>query len=116
MTKYNCPISNSPSMTDLQEHIEEIYRNSQFSFKINLSFGIILRHSGSGNFRYYTPYSNDHILKDPFLISSLNDVDRYMEKLSEMDIVNYMKLQRPDSSWKPFMLCNIVYFVSIRSQ
>lgn len=43
-SRYNFPTTNEITLSQLKEHIEEIYEDNSFSFKINLSFGIILRH------------------------------------------------------------------------
>ena len=109
VSRFNFPITNDISMDDFGEQIEEIYNGNSNAFKINLSFGVILRHVETGQCRYFAPYSNDNVFELPLLISCRSDIDKFMHRLSEIDILNYMLRQRPNTSWKPIMVCNVVY-------
>ena len=109
VSRFNFPITNDISMDDFGEQIEEIYNGNSNAFKINLSFGVILRHVETGQCRYFAPYSNDNVFELPLLISCRSDIDKFTHRLSEIDILNYMLRQRPNTSWKPIMVCNVVY-------
>ena len=109
VSRYNFPTTNEITLSQLKEHIEEIYEDNSFSFKINLSFGIILRHIRTGQCRCFAPYSNENIFDIPMLISNRHDMNEYMNRLSELDILNYIMRQRPESVWKPVFICNVVY-------
>ena len=92
---------------EFKDAIEEIYEQQENSFKINLMLGVILRHIVTGEFRYFTPYSNDYLLPQTQLIASRIDVDSFLKKLKDIDPANYVRNKRPNSSWKPFMITNI---------
>ena len=106
-TVYNFPLSEDFTLEDLMRHIESIYEESNFSFKINLSFGIILRHVSTGEFRYFVPYYNQNIFNLPILINNRDDLRNLREKLSEMDVKSYMLRQRENTSWKPWCITNV---------
>ena len=89
------------------EHIERIYNDTNFAFKINLSFGLILRHIRTLEYRYFIPYYNQNIFNVPILISRREDLSSLRERLSEMDIRTYMLRQRDNTAWKPWCITNV---------
>ncbi|KAL4233639.1 hypothetical protein ACF0H5_008321 [Mactra antiquata] len=107
-TTFNFPLNENFSSDDLMRHVEYIYNSVQFSFKINMSFGLILQHNRSGQFRYFIPYYNQNIFNIPVLISNRQDIMLLREKLSEIDITTYMLRQRENTEWKPLCITNVV--------
>ena len=98
-------------MDDFNEQVEDIYNSNSNAFKINLFFGIMLRHVETGKYRYFAPYSNKNVFELPLLISCSSDIDKFMQRLSDIDILNYMLRQRADTSWKPVMVCSGIYTI-----
>ena len=49
-TIYNFKIDSTYTYKNLQENLQEIYRNQQNVFKINLAFGFILYQTATGEF------------------------------------------------------------------
>ncbi len=78
---YNFPITNEFTLEQLSEQLELIYADSQQSFKINLSFGVILRNIETGAYRLFVPYHNESALPAPVLISNRSDLEKLKEKL-----------------------------------
>lgn len=106
---FNFPIANNVSLDQLMEQVESIYQESQFAFKINLSFGIILQHIETEAYRYFVPYHNENIFSRPILINNRNDILRLRDRLARLDITNYILKQRPDTKWKPVVVTNVRY-------
>ena len=108
---YNFPVDDSISVEEMMEHIEQIYSESDFCFKINISLGIILQEITQGTYRYFVPYHNETLLSVPMYIRNRRGLDRLRLRLSQLDIGEYARRQRPNTKWKPVMLTNIVYHV-----
>lgn len=110
-TSYNFPVDDSISVDDMISHIEEIYQESDVCFKINVSLGIILQEINQGTYRYFVPYHNETLLTVPMYIRNRRGLDRLRIRLSQLDIAEYAKRQRPNTKWKPVMLTNVVNHV-----
>ena len=59
VSRYNFPVTNDISMDDFNEQVEDIYNGNSNAFKLNLCFGIMLRHVETGKYRCFVPYSNE---------------------------------------------------------
>jgi hypothetical protein len=44
---------------------QDIYERQQYAFRLNLEFGLILRHNEIGEYRYFKPFSNDTLFQRP---------------------------------------------------
>ena len=104
---YNFPLNEYFSLNNFIEHIERIYNDTNFAFKINLSLGLILRHIRTLEYRYFIPYYNQNIFNVPILISRREDLSSLRERLSEVDIRTYMLRQRKNTAWKPWCITNV---------
>ena len=58
------------------EQLNRIFADQPTVFKINFSFGFILRNTETGALQYHHPCANNHlVLEQPFLISSPDDLE-----------------------------------------
>ena len=74
------------------EMVRYLYRQQTTAFKINLSFGFILRNIETGVLRYYHPSQNNGIFfETPHLIRTEEDLERFLEELSRHDILEYIR-------------------------
>ena len=112
---YNFSLNEDFSLDDLMRHIETIYNNTNYAFKLNLSFGIILRHIHTLAFRYFIPYYNQNIFNVPILISNREDLRLLRERLDEMDIRAYMLRQMENTAWKLWCVTNVNVEIYITS-
>ena len=111
---YNWPLVNNDqfSLDGLCAHAESIYQDQSSTFKLNLSFGIILENIETGEFRYFRAYSNDPIFNSPLHISRKEDLIKLREKLSELDITQYIMKARPNTHWRPALVTNVRYYIT----
>jgi hypothetical protein len=107
---YNFPTDNTITINKMMEHISYIYREENRAFKMNISFGIILRNIETGKYRYYKPYTNDSVLAEPILVSKTPDLNHIRQNLEEMDILSFLLRQRPSTKFEVSLLSNIQYF------
>ncbi len=111
-TDYNYPSDDmSGGWQEIADHVREIYRDQEQSFKLNFSIGVVLRNTETGELRYFTPYVNNQILKTPFLVTSPGSVKKLIDHLKEKDLRETIKNLRPNSAWVPTFLANLHFFV-----
>ena len=98
---------------EIRQHIMTIYERLRETFKLNMSFGIMLRGVADRNlYQYFHPMESDRLIDTPFTISNVADIDRLMEKLNDMDLLANMVKQRKNTKWLFFKLTNVVFYVN----
>jgi hypothetical protein len=86
------------------EMVHYIFRQQTTAFKINVSFGFILRNVETEELRYYHSSQNNARLFDvPHLIRTEEDTDEVLADLSQ---------QRPDTKWVVHLLINVTFYVN----
>ena len=108
---YNFRLSTiSPS--SLREQLSRIFAHQATVFKVNFSFGFVLRNTETGALQYHGPSANnDLVLEQPFLISSREDLERAIQEISDIDFLEWVRQQRPNSKWVVDLVTNITWFV-----
>ena len=51
-SSYNVPLTSDFTVPQLMEHAERIYDRQGHAFRLNMEFGLILRHTETGEYRY----------------------------------------------------------------
>ncbi len=128
---YNFPTNDlQGGIAELTEHLEHIFLEQRRTFKVNISFGLILRRISDepstseadisdeveedeqrGRYRYFIPYRNSNVFPHPFLISDRHDIFKLINKLKQLDIEQYMRQHRPNTNWKLFFIPNMNFIV-----
>ena len=98
---YNFPAGNDVDENQISEAADAIYQQQDHAFKMNLSFGVILRNRETGEYRYFRPFYNDSVLDRPLYISKRRDLRTLTLKLRRMDLFTLLLQQRPDTKWIP---------------
>jgi hypothetical protein len=57
----------------------------QLRFKLNLSFGFVLKDKRTEEYRYYVPYKNNRILNKPILIKNDKDLKKFKKAIRKLD-------------------------------
>ena len=93
------------------EMVRRIFRQQTTAFKINLSFGFILRNVETEELRYYhSSQNNSRFVYAPHLIRSEEDRDKLLADLSRHDMLEFIRQQRPDTKWVVQLLTNVTFF------
>ena len=75
------------NMNQLRGQLMEMFQSQNSRFKINVSFGFILRNIENGELRYYHSSHNlGRMLEAPYLISNAEDFEAFLEAVIEEDI------------------------------
>ena len=92
--------------------MSRIFADQPTVFKINFAFGFILRKTETGALQYHHPSANNNlVLEQPFLISSPDDLERLYQQIAEIDYLEWVRQQRPNSKWVVDLVTNVTWFV-----
>ena len=112
-TRYNRRLT-SLDTRDLHEQLRVLFDQQTTSFKLNCSFGFVLRENESGRLRYYHSSNNccGRYLEEPSLITNRDDFDRFLARIQESDILQWAVAQRPNSDWVCEHVTNATFFLN----
>ena len=91
-----------------------IFAEQTMAFKLNISYGFILRNRTSGRHRYYHSSCNccGRYLNEPSLITNADTFENFLERIKEPDILKWALSQRPNSEWVVELVTNATIFVN----
>jgi hypothetical protein len=93
--------------------IADIFEPATEGFKINLSYGFVLRETGTDNLRYFYPCQGEsRILETPFLVQNREDFEAFLARIRQADVLTWAKMRRPNSSWVVHAVTNCIFYVN----
>ena len=112
-TRYNRRLT-SLDTRDLHDQLFLLFDQQTTAFKLNCSFGFVLREKESGRLRYYHSSNNccGRYLEEPSLITNRDDFDRFLARIQESDILQWAVAQRPNSDWVCEHVTNATFFLN----
>ena len=112
-TRYNHRLT-SLDTRELHDPLGQLFDQQTVSFKINCSFGFILKEKTTGRLRYYHSSCNccGRLLEEPSLITNRADFDSFLERIREPDILQWAIAQRPNSDWVCEHVTNATFFLN----
>ena len=110
-SRYNYRLS---SLDTRSLELRHIFEEQSTAFKINLSYGFILRNKQTGRYRFYHSSCNccGRYLDEPSLITNAETFEKFLEQIKEPDLLNWAVSQRPNSDWICEMVTNVTFFVN----
>ena len=84
--------------TDLHPPLYRMFQEQTNAFKINLSYGFVLKNKNTGQYKYYHSSANccGRYFDEPRLITNRGDFDEFLERIKQNDILQWALSQRPD--------------------
>ena len=112
-TRYNHRLT-SLDTRDLHDQQFLLFDQQTTAFKINCSYGFLLKNKTTNRFRYYHSSNNccGRLLEEPSLITNRDDFDRFLARIQESDIMQWAVAQRPNSDWICEMVTNATFFLN----
>ena len=108
---YNFPAGNDVNEDQITEAADAIYDQQHHAFKLNLSFGVILRNRETGEYRYFRPFYNDSVLERPLYVSRRRDLRTLTLRLRRMDLFTQLLRNREDTKWIPVLVTNFRFTI-----
>ena len=111
---YNFPTENLQGGVDeIMSHIEDIYQEQTNSFRLNMSFGFILRNRQTGEYRYYIPYTNSYLFNSAYPIVRHGSLRALRNKIKHINPEKYLREHNPNSKWEVVYVTNIRYNITL---
>jgi hypothetical protein len=99
---------------DVEQDLWAVFDQQNNAFKINFSYGFVLRHVETGELRYYHARGNDtHLLDFPPLVRNERDFANVLEVISQVDVLEHIREQRPDRNWIVDMITNLSVYIYV---
>ena len=101
-------------MRDLHDQLFLLFDQQTTAFKVNVSFGFVLREKENDRLRYYHSSNNccGRYLEEPALITNRDDFDRFLARIQESDILQWTVAQRPNSDWVCELVTNATFILN----
>jgi len=91
----------------------DIFVPQTTSFKINYSYGFVLRNTETQELRYFhASYNNARVLDSAMTVTSVNEFDQFLERVEQTDLLEYARLQRENSKWFVLNVSNVSFYVT----
>ena len=101
------------NLESLLPQLWDLFRNQTTAFKINLSFGFILRNIENGELRYFhSSHNNARMLPQPMWIHHLQDFENFLQFITQQDLLEWVKQQRPNSKWMVMSVTNVTFYIN----
>ena len=112
-TRYNHRLT-SLDTRDLHDQLFLLFEEQTTAFKVNVTFGFILKQKATNRLRYYHSSNNccGRYLEEPSLITNRDDFDRFLARIQESDILQWAVAQRPNSDWVCEHVTNATFFLN----
>ena len=112
-TRYNHRLT-SLDTRDLHDQLFLLFEEQTTAFKVNVSFGFILKQKATSRLRYYHSSNNccGRYLEEPSLVTNRADFDRFLARIQESDILQWAVAQRPNSDWVCEHVTNATFFLN----
>ena len=113
-SRYNIRLSTLDTR-DLEGRLLRIFDEQRNAFKVNLSYGFILRHKQTSRYRYYLASQNccGRYLDKPSLLVNRKHFDAFLQRIQQPDVLQFVIRQRRDSMWVVERVTNVTFFVNI---
>lgn len=95
------------------EMTQRIFNEQTTVFRINVSFGFILRNIETGEMRYYhSSHNNARFLEIPHWVRNQDDLKKFIDELNRNDLLEHIRQQRPDTKCVLQLVTNITFYVN----
>ena len=95
---YHYPLV-SGNNVEIQSQLNKTLVNYSSKIKINVAFGFILRNGITDELRFFHPSNNTMFFDIPRLLVNAADHRKLMNDIEHQDVFEYVRLQRPSTSW-----------------
>ena len=108
---YNFPVLGEVTNQNIDEHLRYIFGRQNRAFKLNLAVGVMLRHTDTGELRYYRTGTNSELLEDALQIENRQSLEIAIQLLQDFNINEIVRNYRPNSKFQVVWITNVEYYV-----
>ena len=77
-----------------------------------MAFGLVLRDIVSGEFTFFHPLESDGVMERPILITNQRDIDKFMEMLKILNILEHLTKRRPNTRKVFHSVTNVMFYIN----
>ena len=99
-------------VAEVLDAVTSICKQQKKSFKINISFGLMLKNREDGHYRYFIPDKNEIVFDRPFTISRSSDINCLKHSLVEDEVVERLRTYRESTKWEVTFITNFIINVT----
>ena len=100
-------------MNEFSSHFERIFDDQTPVFKLNLFFGFVLFNNDTEQMQYHhSSANNNRVFDSPFQIRNRQDLDQVRAALTNLDVFEWARQQRPNSKWVMIDITNATFCVT----
>ena len=97
---------------DTSEALRKAWRAGRWKLKTNTAAGCILQNKEMGEFRYFhSSCNNGSLFEHPLFISSLAQLETFLDKEMAEDFSEAVSRQRPDTRSRLYALTNVTFYM-----
>ena len=93
---YNYPLLDD---SEIMEKVQEVIKKYDSRIKVNLSFGVILKHKHRNDLKFYEPCITKKLFQHPQLLASAKDCRQFIDNIDREDLFEYARLHRSSTKW-----------------
>ena len=107
----NKKIDSSFTYGDLDDLLNDTYAGEKNCFKINMGLAYIIYNPILKEYRYHYISSNALLFEHALTITNRQSIDKFIQKVFNLDLASNRYLNRPDSVWTLAGITNLQLFV-----
>ena len=97
----------------IDQGLRIVFQELRTRVKLNVSFGLVLRHTITGELRYFrSSFNYSRFFDEPFSIGSEEDMVKFIDVLLNEDIAEHGRQKRPDTKWVVHEVTNMTVCVN----
>jgi hypothetical protein len=108
--RYNFALSTGTT-EELLSFATTIFHEQRHPFKLNISFGFVLENILTDQLTYFYASKNNMLFDKPILVKNMIDLQAISGVLDQHDILDYCRLQRPNTTFVVAIVTNALFYV-----
>ena len=110
---FNFPLAGSVNDDDITQHMRYIFehQSTENAYKLEIAAGVIIRHSETGQVRYFRPESNVFLLDGPVVVTNRATLQDATDILILSNLDEKIRGFRPDTKYVVQMITQLNYYV-----
>ena len=98
---FNFPVHGTITPAEVDRQMRAIYADDSTNnaYKLDVTAGVILRNTRTGQYRFYRTGSNNYLLQDPLPVVDRESLEAAIRHINSRDLDAMIRDQRPSSEW-----------------
>ena len=99
-----------PSAKIVDEKLDLFFKNLMFAAKVKLSFGFMVKNTGTGGFTCFYAHERNALLDWSKLVCTWDDLAKLKDFLNKSGVIESCSRERMNAKWRFYKLTNLTVF------